>query len=60
MAEIVKLKQARKAKVRAERATEAEANRLKFGRTKAEIERKRLEEARAERALDAHKLEDES
>jgi len=59
MAEIVNLKQARKAKARADRAKEAEANRLKFGRPRAEIERKRLEEARAERAHEAHKLDDE-
>ncbi|MBM3548854.1 MAG: DUF4169 family protein [Alphaproteobacteria bacterium] len=59
MAEIVNLKLVRKAKARAERAKEAEANRLKFGRPTAETERKRLEEARAERAHEAHKLDDE-
>lgn len=36
MAEIVNLKQARKTKVRQEKEKTAEANRLKFGRTKAE------------------------
>ena len=45
---------------RAEREKEAESNRLKFGRPKAETDKKRLEEARAERAHEAHKLEDES
>jgi len=60
MAEIVNLNRARKAKARAERAKEAEANRLKFGRPKAEIEHRRLEDTRAERAHDAHKLDDKS
>ncbi|MBM3531606.1 MAG: DUF4169 family protein [Alphaproteobacteria bacterium] len=60
MVEIVNLNRARKAKARGERAKEAEANRLKFGRPKAEIERKRLEEARAVRAHEAHKLDDKS
>ena len=36
MAEILSLSNARKAKARTEKATVAEANRLKFGRTKAE------------------------
>jgi hypothetical protein len=60
MAEIVNLKQVRRARARAEREKEAEANRLKFGRTKVEAEKKRLEETRAERAHEAHKLDDES
>ncbi len=59
MAEIVNLKQLRKARSRAEREKEAEANRLKFGRTKAETERKRLEETRAERAHEAHKIDED-
>lgn len=60
MAEIVNLKQARKARARAEREKEAEANRLKFGRPKSETERKKLEEARAGRAHEGHKLDDET
>ncbi|MSP48251.1 MAG: DUF4169 family protein [Alphaproteobacteria bacterium] len=59
MAEVVSLPRLRKAKARVEREKAAEANRLKFGRTKAETERKRLEEIRAERAHEAHKLDDE-
>jgi hypothetical protein len=59
MGEIVNLKQARKARARTEREAEAEANRRKFWRTKAEVERKRLDDARAERAHQAHKLDDE-
>ncbi len=60
MAEIVNLKQARKSRARAEREKQAEANRLKFGRPKSETDKKRLEEARAERAHEGHKLDDES
>lgn len=59
MGEIVSLSKAKKARTRAERETQAAANRLKYGRPKAEIERKRREEARAERAHEAHKLEDD-
>ena len=57
MAEIVNFTKARKARSRAERETQAAANRLKYGRPKAAIERKRQEEARAERVHKAHKLE---
>ena len=55
MAEIVNLRQARKARGRADDAAAAAANRAKFGRTKAE---KQLEAARAElarKALEGHK-----
>ena len=57
MAEIVNLRQARKAKARAEREDEATRNRALFGRPKAEreLERKRTEQAG--RQLDAHKRE---
>lgn len=58
MTEIVNLRQARKAKARAEREAEAAANRARFGRTKAD---KAAEEARrklAERQLDSHKREE--
>ena len=57
MGEIVSLSKTKKARTRAERETQALANRLKFGRPKAEIERKRREEKRAERVHEAHKLE---
>ncbi len=60
MAEIVNLKQARKARARAEREKEAEANRLKFGRPKSETDKKRMEEARAERAHEGHRLDDDA
>lgn len=48
MAEIVNLRMARKAKLRAEKADQAAANRAKFSRTKAE---KQLSETEAERAI---------
>ena len=54
MAEIVNLNRFRKAKDKATQKAEADANAVKFGRTKAE---KRLEEARKaleDRKLDGH------
>lgn len=58
MAEIINLRQARKAKARAGKEAEAAANRTKFGRSKAE---KALEAARqqlADRAIEGHKREE--
>lgn len=60
MAEIVNLRQARKRKARVERERSAEANRLKFGRTRDEKQLTRLEEARARRTLEAHRREDKT
>ncbi|ARN82966.1 DUF4169 family protein [Methylocystis bryophila] len=57
MGEVVNLRGARKARERAEKAREAEANRVAFGRTKAE---RRLSDAQAflERArLEGHRLD---
>jgi len=57
MAEVVNLRQARKAKARAEAKGIADENAARFGRTKA---LKKLEAARAEaerRALDGHERE---
>jgi Domain of unknown function (DUF4169) len=56
MGDVVNLKRARKQKARALDETNADANRLRFGRPGAE---RRLEQARAEleaRRLDGHKL----
>jgi hypothetical protein len=54
-AEIVNLRRARKAKARADRAQQAEQNRIEFGRSKAERTQtaaiRRLEEVRHEGAL---------
>lgn len=55
MAEIVNLRLARKAKKRADKAIEADANRARHGRTKAETQRDRMEEDRVVRALDGAK-----
>ena len=52
MAEIINLNRARKAKTRAGKGAQADANRAKFGRTAAEKQADSLERARAERALD--------
>lgn len=57
MGEVLNLRRARKARERAEKAQDGEANRIAFGRTKAE---RRASEAQnnLERArLDAHRLE---
>jgi hypothetical protein len=58
MAEIINLRQARKRKGRAEKERSAEANRLKFGRTRDERRQGLLEQARAERAHEAHRRDD--
>lgn len=55
----VNLNRFRKARERADKRAQADANALKFGRTKAErlLEATRGEKAR--RMLDAHKMEDD-
>lgn len=58
MAEIINLRRARKARDRVAAAKVADANRAKFGRTKAEREAEAQARARAERMLDGAKLED--
>ena len=58
MAEIVNLRRARKAKARAEAASEADANRSKHG---VSSKLRKLDKARTEKAarsVDAHKLDD--
>lgn len=52
MAEIINLRSARKAKAKAEDTRQAQANRAKFGRTKAEKLRDQAEADRAARAID--------
>lgn len=54
-AEIVNLRRARKGKARAEKDREAEANRVAFGRTKAEKLTTKAEREAAVRKLDGHK-----
>ena len=55
MAEIVNLTRARKAKARTEARATAAANRIAFGRTKAEKQAARTDAARRERELDGAK-----
>ncbi|MHC5652716.1 DUF4169 family protein [Stappia sp. ICDLI1TA098] len=52
--EIVNLRQARKARARAERETKAAENRVLFGRTKAEKRQEALEGDRRERHVEGH------
>jgi hypothetical protein len=58
MAEIVNLNKARKAKAKVEAGQRAEANRAKFGRTKAEKDREAAEQARREALLDGAKRDE--
>jgi hypothetical protein len=58
MAEIISLSKARKAKARTERAATAEANRLKFGRTKAEKATESAQKAKADKHIDGHKRDE--
>ena len=58
MAEIISLSKVRKAKARTEKEATAEANRIKFGRTKGEKQLTAAERALAEKKIDAHKRED--
>ena len=58
MSEIVNLNKARKARARADKKARADANAVKFGRTKAE---KSLDKAKSDKArsdLDAHKRDE--
>ena len=55
-ADIINLRRVRKTKARAAKATEAEQNRAKFGRAKAERLLIALESGRAERQLDGVRL----
>jgi hypothetical protein len=52
MAPIVNLRTARKARARTQAEADAAANRAKFGQTKAERERTRIEAKRTARAID--------
>jgi hypothetical protein len=58
MAEIVNLNKARKAKAKVEAGKQAETNRTRFGRTKAEKDRDAAEQARRDVLLDGAKRED--
>jgi hypothetical protein len=58
MAEIINLNRARKARARADATKQADANRVKFGRTKPEREAEAAEQARRAALLDGAKRED--
>ena len=60
MAEIVNLKRARKDRQRRERDNEAAANRLRFGRTKAERKIDKDAASRTTRAIDGKRLDENS
>jgi hypothetical protein len=55
VAEVINLRLARKAKSRAEKTRQAEANRAKFGQAKAERNVRQAEAERAARELDGKK-----
>lgn len=59
MADVVNLRQARKAKERAAREQTAAERRRAFGRTKAEKLTEAADKARAERLLTGHQRDDE-
>lgn len=56
MAEIVNLRQARKRQARAEKETRADANRVAFGRPKAERQLDEARQAASERRHEGHRL----
>lgn len=58
MAEIVNLNRYRKGKAKLEQQRQADANRIAFGRTKAEKQASRREAERQEQDLDGKKVED--
>lgn len=57
MTEIVNLRRARKEKARRERINEAETNRLRFGRTRAEKVADKDRDTRQRQTLDGKRLE---
>jgi hypothetical protein len=57
MAEIINLRQARKARARTEKEAAAAANRAKFGRTKAEKQAEDAKRELTQKQLDSHKRE---
>jgi hypothetical protein len=59
MAEIINLNKHRKAKTRDARESQSSANRIKYGRTKAEQANDRRSEERRDRAFEGTSLKDE-
>lgn len=58
MGDIINLRQARKAKARADQQRLADSNRARFGRTKAEKQAQSIEEERQIRKMEGVRLED--
>lgn len=58
MPQVVNLNRFKKTKAKDERATRADANRVKFGRTKAEKQIALKLDALSQRNLDGHKRDD--
>ena len=57
MGDVVNLNRFKKQKAREERRAEADANRVKFGRTKAEKKQAEKEKELADKLLEGHKLD---
>lgn len=58
MADIINLRQVRKSKKRNEAAKLADANRLKFGQSKADKHQQKAENKRVDKVFTAHKREE--
>jgi hypothetical protein len=57
MTGIVNLNKARKERARAQKRARSEENAVRFGRSKAQIQRDRAEKEKARRDLDGHRRE---
>ena len=60
MGDLINLRQVKKRAAREDAAKQAEANRARFGRTKGERKRDELHAERNSRALDQHRINDET
>ncbi|MDJ0931184.1 DUF4169 family protein [Breoghania sp.] len=56
-ADIINLRQARKARRRADKETKAAENRVRFGQSKADKETAKAETEKATRSLEGHRLD---
>lgn len=59
MSEVVNLNQFKKAKARSQKKAEADANAVKFGRTKAQRLAEAARDEKAKKHLDQHRFEEE-
>lgn len=59
MGDVVNFNKARKARARTDAKATAESNRARFGRSKAEKARDRIDKTRADRLLDGAKLDED-